>query len=281
MLTAERETEWAKVKYVDDTTIFQAVNMNTAIRHVSAGPTTETLRPVHLEVGMANLATRAEDIGMRVNVGKTQLLCISPLNGCTTSAAIKPCSSNGWAESGDRMKLVGFTFGPSPSAAYHVEAIREEYRRKVWMLFHLHESGIRGQKLFKLYCCYIWSRIEYLSPAYHSMLLAGQAEALERLHRYAVRVCFGFDIDVGALMRERGIEPLSVRRERRVDSFICKAANNPRFGHWFPLRDAGPRDLRNTRKIQEIRSRTTRRHNGPMAYKRRRANELNIVPQSN
>ena len=248
-IAAHRPTEQAKVKYVDDTTVFQAVDMDTAIRHVSAGPTTEVLRPVCLEVGLENLARRAEDIGMRVNVEKTQLLCISPLNGCNTTASIKPRSSSGWVESGNRMKLVGFTFGPTPSAAYHVDAIREEYRRKVWMLFHLHESGIRGQNLFKLYCCYIRSKIEYLSAAYHSMLLVGQAEALERLHRYAVRVCFGFDVDVGAIMQERGIEPLAVRRQRRVDTFISKAANNPRFAHWFPMRNADHRDLRSMRKI--------------------------------
>lgn len=110
------------------------------------------------------------------------------------------------------------------------------------------------------------------------MLLAGQAEALERLHRYAVPVCFGFEGDVRALMQERGIEPLADRRQRPVDAFIAKAASNPRFAHWFPQGEASHMDLRNTRKIQEIRSRTVRRHNGPLAYIRRRAKELNIVP---
>lgn len=92
--------ESAKVKYVDDTTVFQAVHMSTAVRHVTAGPTTETLRPAQLEVGLENLASRAKDIGMRVNVGKTQLLCISPLIGCSTSAVIWPLGSGEWIESG-------------------------------------------------------------------------------------------------------------------------------------------------------------------------------------
>ena len=216
---------------------------------------------------------------MRVNVSKTQLLCISPGNGCITSATIKPGASATWIESGQRMKLVGFTFGPTPSTGYHVDAIREDYRAKVWMLFHLHESGIRGDNLFKLYCSYIRSRIEYMSAVYHSMLLAGQAEALERLHRYAVRVCYGFDKDVRALMVEKGIEPLCDRRERRMDSFIVKAANNPKFAHWFPGRGAGAMDLRRVRNIQKTRSKTTRRHNGPLAFIKRRANELNISPR--
>ena len=267
------------VKYVDDTTLFQSVPMSTAVRHISTGPTTETLRPLELEGGLQALAGRAEEIGMRVNVGKTQLLCISPANGCVTSAAIKPGAVAAWIESGQRMKLVGFTFGPTPSAGYHVDAIREDYRAKVWMLFHLHESGIRGDNLYKLYCCYIRSRIEYMSVAYHSMLLSGQAEALERLHRYALRVCFGFDRDIRTVMAEKGIEHLHERRGRRVDSFITKAANNPRFAHWFPGREAGAMELRRTRKIQETRSKTTRRHNGPLAYMKRRANELDIFPR--
>ena len=170
--------------------------MRTAVRHISTGPTTETIRPMELEGGLQALATRAEEIGMRVNVGKTQLLCISPANGCVTSAVIKPGASAAWIESGQKMKLVGFTFGPTPSVGYHVDAIREDYRAKVWMLFHLHKSGIRGDNLYKLYCCYIRSRIEYMPAVYHSMLLSGQAEALERLHQYAIRVCYGFDKDV-------------------------------------------------------------------------------------
>ena len=252
--------------------------MDTAIRHCSTGPTLESVRPTALERGLGDLAARAGNIGMKVNVKKTQLLCISPRNGCNTTAAILAGGDEGWIHSTDRMKLVGFTFGPSASVEFHVDAIREEYRRKVWLLFHLHEAGIRGNNLFRLYCVYIRSRIEYLSSAYHSMLLVGQAEALERLHRYAVRVCFGFQGDVGVLTEEMGIETLCTRRERRLDSFITKTARNPRFAHWFPMRVDGTMGLRAPRRIQEDRSRTTRRHNGPLAHIRRRANELGIVP---
>ena len=201
------EGETGKVKYVDDTTLFQSVKMDTAIRHCSTGLTLESLRPIALEWGLGDLAARAMDIGMNVNVKKTQLLCISPRNGCNTTAAILAGGDEGWIHSTDRMKLVGFTFGPSPSVEFHVDAIREEYRRKVWLLFHLHEAGIRGNNLFRLYCVYIRSRIEYLSSAYHSMLLVGQAEALERLHRYAVRVCFGFQGDVGSSWKRRASIP--------------------------------------------------------------------------
>lgn len=242
----------AKGKYVDDTTVFQAVRMDTAIRHCSVGPIVETLRPLEMERGLVSLAKRVEDIGMMVNVKKTQLLCISPQNGCITSANICPGGAGEWIHSSERMKLVGFTFGPAPSVSFHVDAIREEYRRKVWLLFHLQEAGIKGENLFRLHCCYIRSRFEYLSAAYHFMLLVGQAEAPERLHKYAIRVGYRFGVMSGQSWRRERLNLWgSVRKVRRVDSFITKAARIPRFSHWFPVREAGSMSLRNPRRIQE------------------------------
>lgn len=92
------------------------------------------------------------------------------------------------------------------------------YRRKIWLLFHFHDAGIRGQNLYKLYCAYIRSCIEYLSPVYHSILHKGQSETLEKLHRFAVRICFGVRDGVNDFMQDRGIETLEDRRQRRVDS---------------------------------------------------------------
>ena len=260
----------AEFKYIDDTTLFEAVDMATAIRHITAARTSEVLPAPFLENGLAEIARRALEIGMKVNVKKTQLLCISPSNGCLTSAAIQPTDDGEPITSNETMKLVGFTFGDVPGVGAHVDAIREEYRRKIWMLFHLREAGIRGWNLFRLYCCYIRSRIEYLSVAYHSMLLKGQAEALEKLHRYAVGVCFGFEVSTRITMADMNIEPLSERRLRRVDAFASKVASNPRFSHWFPIREEGPMLLRNRRVVLETRSRTERRHNGPICYLRRR-----------
>ena len=263
-------------KYIDDTTAFEAVPMSTAVKHFTTGATTEDIHPQGLGNVLASVAENAEDIGMKVNVKKTQLLCISPNNGCITSAAIRAEGTT--IRSAPTMRLVGFTFGSSPTAEAHVVAITEDFRVKVWFLFHLRNCGIRGMNLYRLYCCYLRSRIEYLSAAYHSMLLKGQGDQLERLHRYSLRLCFGFEGDITETMANLCIETLGERRQRRVDSFISKAAGNPRFGHWFPLRPDEQMNLRNRRKIQEIRSKTERRHNGPLAYLRRRANDLGITP---
>ena len=139
----------------------------------------------------------------------------------------------------------------------------------------INDAGIRGQNLYKLYCCYIRSCIEYLSPVYHSMLHKGQEETLEKLHRFALRVCFGTKRKIRDVMEERAIEPLHVRRQRRVDSFVAKAVvANPRFSHWFPRSPGTAMDLNRRREFAEVRSRTTRRLR--LKYLKRRANELGL-----
>ena len=38
--------------------------------------------------------------------------------------------------------------------------------------------------------------MEYMSVVYPPMLLKGHAETLEKLHRFALRVCFGEAVDI-------------------------------------------------------------------------------------
>ena len=81
--------EEASFKYIDDTTTFAGVPLSWAVRHITAGPTLEVIQPLVLERGLIELSRKSREIGMKVNVKKTQLLCVSPNNGCHTSAAIR------------------------------------------------------------------------------------------------------------------------------------------------------------------------------------------------
>ena len=69
-----------------DTTLFASVPMAGAIRHVTLGRTQENLVEIPLGRDFKKLLARASDRGMRINAGKTQLLVISPNNGCHTAA---------------------------------------------------------------------------------------------------------------------------------------------------------------------------------------------------
>ena len=263
--------------YVDDTTLFQTVPLASATRHFTEATTIEELENLELERTLKNLEKRATDTGMKINGKKTQLLVISPRNGCVTSAAIQ-VSNEAAIRSQETMKLVGFTFGEEPNAGRHVDAVVESYRKGVWMLHHLKRAGFRDGNLYRLYCCYLRSRIEYCSAVYHSLLSKGEEEALEKLHRNAIRICYGFDARIETTMAANHIESLKERRIRRCDAFIRKAVENRRFqGRWFPRREQAGHWIRNRRIIAETRASTQRRFNSPLAFMRRRANDLGLA----
>ena len=140
--------------YVDDTTLFDAVPMSQAVRHCTTSRTEEVFLQPLIGGDFDELSSRADDIGMAINGKKTQQLVISPPNGCHTSATIATRGGD-TIESVNTMKLVGFTFGSSPGAGPHVEAIGGKYARKKWMLYHLRDAGFKGEPLYKLYCCYV------------------------------------------------------------------------------------------------------------------------------
>ena len=122
------------------------------------------------------------------------------------------------------------------------------------------------------------SVLEYCSPVYHSPLNVGQAEALERLHRHAVRICFGFDVPIETIFEENDIETLEARRLRRCDRFLTKLCRNPRFREkWLKTRPSDGHHLRNRRAVMEMNASTVRRFNSPVFFLRRRANELGLL----
>ena len=72
--------------YVDDTTLFDVVRLASATTHLTTAATIETLGGIELGKDFEELSGRADAIGMRINQKKTQLLVISPPNGCDTVA---------------------------------------------------------------------------------------------------------------------------------------------------------------------------------------------------
>ena len=265
-------------QYVDDTTLVDTVPLESATRHFTEATTVEEIMQPAIAGDFDVLEERATNIGMAINGKKTQLLVVSPPNGCRTVATLATRSGD-TVKSVDSMKLVGFTFGDSPGVGAHVQTIAEKYKRKKWMLYHLRNAGFRGTHLYKLYCCYVRSVIEYCSPVYHPLLNGSQELRLERLQRHALRVCYGSEVPVERVMEEHNIATLRERRVRRCDSFIKKAAANPLFApSWFPRRPGGHMGLRDRREVAETQATTCRRFNSPLSFFRRRANQLGVVP---
>ena len=154
-------------KYIDDTTLVEKVSLEGAVRHYTTNKTVETIAGMGIGAALDDL----KEIGMKINTKKTQLLIISPTNGCHTTGVID--TGGDTIKAREMMRLVGFNFGNSPDCAVHMEEIRNRFRMKVWMLFHLRKAGMRQMTLFRVYCCFVRSIIEYCSVVYHSLLTKG------------------------------------------------------------------------------------------------------------
>ena len=209
---------------------------------------------------------------MKVNCKKTQLLMVAPPNGCDNRSFIK--LENETIKSEDSLKLLDFMFGRDPNVAEHVSLIKKKFRGRFWSLIHLRNNGFKGDELMNLFNVFLRPVIEYCSAVYHSMLTKGQEKELERMQRQAVKLAYGWNESYEDICVIKNIKTLKERREEYVDRFVAKTIQSERFRCWYPRRNEPEHEFRRFRAFEEYRSSTLRYYNSPMAFMRRRANDL-------
>ena len=181
----------------------QTVN---AIRHLTTSTPTARSKAKYSEVLLEAIGRRADEIGMKVNCAKTQLLMISPPNGYKNTAVIKSGDEEITSESS--LKLLGFVFGTEPNVNMHVKEIQRKFRARFWALIHLRRSGFKGKELFELYSIFVRPVIEFCCTVYHSLLTAAQTSILERMQKQVVKLAYGWDTSYLELCETNNIRTL-------------------------------------------------------------------------
>lgn len=261
------------MKYIDDTTTIEAVPGSLSTKHFTTRTTVEEIFPEATSDLLASIITRTEEIGMKVNCSKTQLICISLDNGCKTQATIH---INGTTIEGqEQMKLLGYMFGNTPDANAQFECIRKKFRARFWSIIHLRRSGISGMRLFKLYVVFLRSVIETNCVIYDSMLTVYQSDQIEMLQKRVIKLCFGPNASYTVTCQQYGIQTLKERRKIALEKFVRKSISNRRFAEkWFKPRPADENNLRNRRPYVEDKARTTRFQRSPLLTMQKLANDI-------
>ena len=232
-------------KYVDDTTVVMSLPPGTSIRHISSAKPVEWLSSEGMSEFFHSLSSRADEIGMRVNAKKTQLMCVAPDNGYDSKAAFEVGEEGTMIESQNTMKLLGYMLGTGPGASDHFELLRRKFRARFWALIHLRRTGIRGMQLYRLYAALVRPVLEANAVVYHPMLSVTQTEALERMQKQVFRLCFGIEASYARLLEGYQLETLAARRTKAVKRFVAKAMTNDRFaGRWFIRRPGVDTEIR-------------------------------------
>ena len=220
------------VKFIDDISAAVKCDVTGAQMFISTQKERRIIHARDCQVFFENVKNNCERRGMRVNDGKTQLLCISTAINYDVRAEITAGESN--IQSADTLKIVGFTFGRRPGAAAHVDALRRNYGARAHVIRHLKQNDIDQDTLVKVYCSLIRPIFEFAIPAFHTLLTDEQSEALERMQRQSLKTIFGWKVPYSSCLEKAGIETLKQRREALFNRFTHKAFESDRYNErWF------------------------------------------------
>ena len=256
----------------------EKVNFENAVASTGAdGSITKTKHAIPSENAFRLTKAAAEMKGMKVNCGKTHVLCVSDSLKYTAKAYIEDASGEIiGSRSPGRLKVLGFHFCDKPTVKLHVESIRRKFRQRFWSLYHLWRNGFTQEELVRVYKSSVRPVADYCDTVYHSMLTDEMDEELDRLQNHALRIIFGFGIGGRRLRELAGVTTLRERRVQHCDAFAAKCLKSDRFKIWFPLkqgrRSTRIRDSERSEKFLETFARCDRLRDSPVFFFRRRLN---------
>ena len=113
------------------------------------------------------------------------------------------------------------------------------------MLSKLKFIGTFVEDLLHIYCCYVRSRAEYCSVAFHGSLTIREILKIENIQKTSLKVILGENyIGYPEALEMTNFKSLYDRREEKCLSFALKAHVHPRMSKFFPY---NPESEHNTR----------------------------------
>ena len=108
----------------------EKIKITNARSHITTNKRIITINAPKSELQFDIVRSMAEDLNMRVNKKKTQILCIHANKDSKINSYIT--TENEQINSGDSLKILGFHFGTDPNAVLHVTLLVEKFYRKLW-----------------------------------------------------------------------------------------------------------------------------------------------------
>ena len=126
------------------------------------------------------------------------------------------------------LKILGVTINSDASFKSHIETLASRLRTKNWASSRLRKNGLFEEKLHRTYKRLVRPTVEHAAPSWHSMITAGQAAALERQQRQALKNIYGPTLSANKLREKAGLETMSRRSRDVVRNFANKCLTNRR-----------------------------------------------------
>ena len=279
LLTSKRNMKTANLihlKYVDDLTLAEAINLNEKLVSVSASerplPDTYHARTGHVlpknssavQKQLLSIEKYAQKNEMKFNHKKSKVMIFNP---CWSKDFMPELElDKNELEVVEEMRLLGVVVRSDLKWTANTEHIVKKGCRKLWMLRRLGGLGANTGQLVDIYIKHVRSVLELAVPAWHSSITQAESLDIERVQKCAFHIILGDQyISYKNALEVLEIEMLSTRREKLCIKFARKAEKHSKHQQWFK-----PNNPTKTRQKQEkyckIVARTGRLKNSPISY---------------
>ena len=265
------------LKYVDDLTLAETINMKTQITEVALqdrplpdnyrdktghkllNDQSQVLRMIH------EVKNYADTNNMKINVPKTKLMVFNP---CTSRDFLPLFEvENTDIKLVEETKLLGVVISSNLSWKANTEYIVKRCNSKIWVVRRLKKLGADDEDLLEVYFKQIRSIIEFGAPVWNSSLTGEDISQLERIQKTVLHIILGekYNSYISAL-RASGLQKLSERRRKICLGFAKKALKHDKFSKWFVPNTKSTGTRQDQYKFCNIVRRTDRFLNSPLPY---------------
>ena len=267
------------VKYVDDMTMAQSINLKDELendqnrkwtkpamkrdRHEQCLP----LEKNQMQVDMNQLCNYANENEMRLNTGKTKTMLFNTAKNWDFLPEIHVDGIN--LEVVEEYKLLGVMITSDLKWDTNTEHITKKAFSRLWMIRRLKNLGLNTESLLQIFRTQVRSLLEYGAVTWHSMLTDENSKSIERVQKSALSIILGPDYICyeNALERTK-LERLDQRRIKLSLSFAKKAVNHPQHSSWFNLEQTDKQI--HTRSVKPlckpVQARTQRLSKSPIVF---------------
>ena len=157
----------------------------------------------------------------------------------------------------------------------HIDFVTSKARKRIFLLSRMLENGFDYDIVLDVYCKEIRSVLEYCCVVYGhglSQELDKQLEAVQALVLRLVARHLEISLSYIELCIVFDIEPLCLRRQSQIDTFIRRTLKNPKYADMFSVKWG--RDTKGSRTYQEYKCYTDRMFRSPLVELTRRLNQL-------
>ena len=265
------------LKYVDDLTLAEAINMPTQLVEIPPGERTMP-DSFHARTGhvlpldkskvyqqLQKVETYASENDMKLNYKKTKLIVFNPCKNIDFMPEIN--IKNNTLEVVNEIKLLGLTIQSDMKWTSNTRNMVIKANKRLWILRRLKNLGALENDLLEVYIKQIRCILEYGVPAWQSSITQEEKTNIERVQKSAFHIILGNSyLSYKNALHSLGMETLDIRRKRLTYKFALRCEKHEKFKFWFKPAKKTMNTRTNINKYCDVKANHHRFMNSPISH---------------